>query len=87
MDIPVVSGLADNRVRELMISRFGGRSLPFMEATPQTLEQVLEELTIDPELRKVLAKRGRKHVGLFHSGAAVVDRAVSIYERLLRERQ
>lgn len=87
MGIPVVSGVADNRVRELMVGKFGGRSLPFLEATPHTLERTLETLIIDPDLRSALARRGRKHVELFHSGAAIVARATDIYERLLARRK
>jgi hypothetical protein len=84
MDIPVVSGVHDERVRELMVGAFG--AIPFLEATPRSLERVLESLIIDPDLRSAVALRGRKHVERFHSGAAVVARATDIYERLLERK-
>jgi hypothetical protein len=84
MGIPVVSGVHDPRVHELMVALFGG--LPFMEATPRTIDRSLEALVVDADLRAAVALRGKAHLERFHSGPAVVKRATDIYERAMAYR-
>jgi hypothetical protein len=77
MGIPVVSGLVDPAAREnalAMWSRF-----PWADATPQTLEAVVEHLVTDPEWRTELGERGRKHGLEWHSEPAVVRRMLDLY--------
>jgi hypothetical protein len=77
MGIPVVSGLVDPAAREnalAMWSRF-----PWADATPQTLEAVVEHLVTDPEWRTELGERGRKHGLEWHSEPAVVQRMLALY--------
>jgi len=84
MGIPVVAGVVDPAVRAEMVRRFG--VLPFVEATPQTLERVLERLVRSPTRRARSAAVGRAHVERFHSQAAVVDRLEPIYRDAIERR-
>lgn len=85
MRIPVVSGLADNRVRELMVGMFGGT--PFMDVSAVSLYRGLESLVTDPDLRSSVGRQGWNHIQRVHSSQAVVDKAVDIYERAMAQAQ
>lgn len=76
--IPVLAGVADPRVRDLMLERFGGE-LPFVETTPGTIEQNLERLIQSAEMRAEYGARGLAHARLFHDERLVVDRLEEIY--------
>jgi hypothetical protein len=77
MGIPVVAGVADQAVREVMLDRFG--HMPFVEATEQTIEQELERLITSPAMRAEYAELGTAHVQRFHDGAKVVPILKAIY--------
>lgn len=80
MGIPVVSGIANPETRGRMLSDFGGE-LPFVNATPDTLETLVERLIADRDERARWGETGRAHVDRFHAPAAVVERALDIYAR------
>lgn len=79
MGIPVVSGLDSDFGRRKGLEMWG--SLPWADATPATLEAVIEHLIFDAEWRAALAERGRAHVERWHSQRSVVERALATYER------
>lgn len=81
MGIPVISGLTDPRSRAAMLTEFG--ELPFVDATPATLVEIVEQLVRSPELRAEHGERGRLHAERIHSERAVVNRAIPIYEGAL----
>lgn len=81
MGIPVVSGLMDPEARLRGLEMWGGR-LPWADATPATLEAVIEHLIRDPDWRKDLGERGRRHGEEWHSEPAVVDRLLELYYEL-----
>lgn len=47
-----------------------GRDLPIVEATPETLVDVIRELVSDPDAARVIAARGPAFVKAVHSGSA-----------------
>lgn len=64
----VVVGHVLPAVRE-RIARETGMSLPIVEATPDTLRKVVEDLLIDRERARALAAAGPAYVAAVHSGA------------------
>jgi hypothetical protein len=60
--------------------------LPFMEATPDTLEGVLEALLVDEGLRAAWADRGREHAWRWHDERKVVTQLQGIYEDAVQRR-
>ena len=80
MGIPDVSGVANPDTRALMLADFGRRSTPFLEATADNLEGILEWLISDRSHIETWGEIGRSHVRRFHSQQAVVKRAIQIYE-------
>lgn len=81
MGIPVVAGVTEPAVRARMVETFG--DLPFVEATADTLPDVLAWLVDDATARRDWGERGRAHVERFHSQRAVVDRLEPIYQQAL----
>lgn len=77
MGLPVIAGVTDPEVRARMVERFG--SLPFVEATPDSLADRLAELVTDPETRQDWATFGQAHAQRFHSEAACAARLDRIY--------
>lgn len=77
MGIPVVSGFADSVAVQTSRVLFG--QLPWANATPKTLESVIEHLVVDEVWRSRLGKRGRAHAERWHSQAAVVKMATGFY--------
>lgn len=77
MGIPVVAGVADLRVRHEMLRRFG--ELPFVDATPQTLQHVLGDLVASAAMRREYGQRGLEHARRFHDERVVVGQLVDIY--------
>lgn len=77
MGIPVVSGIANSSARERMIGEWG--SLPFAEATEDTLEAVLTRLVADASERALWAGIGRSHFLKYHDAPRVVERLAGIY--------
>lgn len=77
MGIPVISGIADPGFRAVMLDVFG--ELPFIEATPDTLDAVLDRVIADADLRQEYAALGLEHAQRVHSEEAVARRAVALY--------
>ncbi len=75
--VPVVAGTEDPSVRDLMLSTFG--SLPYVEATEQTIEPTLARLIESRAMREDYGQRGLAHVRRFHDDRVVVDLLKSIY--------
>lgn len=84
MGMPVVAGAADPQVRAAMLSRWG--TLPFAEATPQTLEKVLGQLVRSKAARQEYAEIGRQHFGQFHDEEVVVPMLEAVYASARRTR-
>jgi hypothetical protein len=79
MEIPTVAGWADPVDRALFVEATGTEP-PFVEATPDTLEEALEPLIASAVLRAEWGARGRAFVEAFHSDRAVVDRLMAVYK-------
>lgn len=79
MGIPVVSGVADRGTEARMRADFG--ALPFVNANSDTLEEIVAEQLRDADLRRHWGLMGQSHIRRFHSPAAVVQKALEIYER------
>ncbi|MBL4954593.1 glycosyltransferase family 4 protein [Neobacillus sp. OS1-32] len=76
MGKPVVAFIRDD-VR----SKFPDE-LPIVQATPETLADVLLELIQDPQRRYQLGVAGRKYVETYHSGEKIASELLSIYQQL-----
>lgn len=61
--------------------------LPIVNATQETLPNVLEELINEPELRRNLGQRGRAYVEKNHNALEVAKKLKGIYEELLQRHQ
>lgn len=63
------------------IARQTGLELPIVEATPDTLRTVVEELAADPARAREIAEAGRRYVSAVHSGAesarALIERWIT----------
>jgi len=62
-------------------------NLPIINITPNTLCDRLEELIIDPELRKKIGKESRKYVEKVHSNDVVCKDLLDVYRRLWNARK
>lgn len=91
MGLPVVAGVDPERAawvnhpipsttRGRMLHEFGG-ALPFAEASPDSLVDVLRELVTSAELRADWALRGMAHVARFHGQRPALERLLALYER------
>lgn len=56
--------------------------LPIVQATPETLADVLLELLQNPERRHELGKAGRRYVETYHSAERVTNELIKIYHQL-----
>ncbi|GAA0328769.1 hypothetical protein GCM10008967_19090 [Bacillus carboniphilus] len=56
--------------------------LPIVQATPENIGEVLQELIQNPEKRYELGQAGRKYVEKFHAADLVADQLLKIYEQL-----
>ena len=77
MGLPVVAGVADPAVREAMLRAWG--ALPFAEASPDTLVNVLRALAVEPALRWAYAARGMAHFERWHREDVVAEQLVAVY--------
>lgn len=76
MGIPVMAGVSDQTVRAAMLGRW--TVLPFIETSTRTIEQDLERVIVEADLRSEYAAIGAAHVERWHSEAAVVERLAPI---------
>jgi glycosyltransferase involved in cell wall biosynthesis len=81
MGLPVVAGMTDPVTRERMMENFG--SLPFIDARPDTLDEILIDLVTDRTLREHWGSSGRRHAERFHSESAVAERLDGIYAQAI----
>jgi hypothetical protein len=79
MGIPVVSGIANQDTREMMVRDFDRRATPFVEANPGNLLGILEWLCDEASRRREWGRIGHEHAKAYHSQKAVVERAIAIY--------
>jgi hypothetical protein len=77
MGIPVMAGVADRTVRAAMLDRWS--VLPFIETSTTTLEEDLERVILDADLRAQYARIGSAHVERWHSEPVVVERMARIF--------
>lgn len=68
-------------IREDVRAKFPD-DLPIVQATPETLADVLLELVKDPERRHELGKAGRKYVKRYHAAKVITNDLIKIYEQL-----
>lgn len=78
MGIPVVAGVVDERVRNLMLSRWG--TLPFFESSAEDLSDRLEMLVRSESLRQEYALIGIDHAMRWHDERNVVATLSEIYQ-------
>ncbi|MCR2822856.1 glycosyltransferase family 4 protein [Lederbergia panacisoli] len=76
MGKPVVAFIRDD-VREKF-----PKDLPIVQATPETIADVLLELVQNPKRRHELGRAGRRYVEKYHSAKRVTDELVKIYRKL-----
>lgn len=79
MGQPVVAG-ATPTILARMRREYRRKSLPFVEATPDTLYERLEELVTSADARTEAAARGAAHVTRFHAPEAAARRLRALYE-------
>lgn len=84
LGLPVVAGVADPWVRNVMLQIFG--DIPFFESSRKNLARDLEDLATDRDLRAQWAALGYDHVKRFHEEKVVVDQLAGIY-RMAYERK
>lgn len=77
--IPVVAGTTDPWTRDRMLEMWG--ELPFTEASPETLTDVLEQLVVDAEWRASEARRGTLHFEKYHDERRVLPLLMDVYEQ------
>lgn len=85
MGIPVIAGFSQYpEWRAHAQRRWGGGTLPFVEANEENLYEVLRAVADDDDLRDAAGRHGRSHVEQFHSERAVVRLLSYIYDRAWR---
>ena len=89
MGIPVIAGLVDSKwaspaVRAKMIEVWG--NLPFIEHTVGDLAEVLQEVTLNEDLRKKYSQIGLDHFKRWHDERQTVKQLTGIYNELLQSR-
>lgn len=83
MGIATVGGFADPAHQRIYLDLV--QESPFVEATPETLGQVLEHLVSDPEYRRQSGERAYSVVRRVHGSGEVVKRLESIYDKTIEE--
>jgi len=89
MGIPVIAGLVDSEwaneeVRQMMLTHWG--QLPFIEHTRSNLSEVLQEVTLNEDLRREYKQIGLNHFRNFHDERIVVKMLTEVYNELLQSR-
>lgn len=79
MGLPVIAGAAPQTL-DRMTDEFG--SLPFCEATVDTIADALDQMK-DAKVRATWARKGKAHVKRWHDGRETVARLTNVYEALL----
>jgi hypothetical protein len=81
MGIPVIAG-ADAWTLAKMREVYGSKTLPFYEATEETIADALIALE-DKKTRATYAKRGMAHVRKFHDELPALTRLAELYHRAI----
>lgn len=68
-------------IREDLIDKFP-EELPLVNANPDTIEEVLEELILDAQLRHNIGKASRAYVEKYHDSRVVADDLIEIYKEI-----
>jgi len=68
-------------IREDVRQKFP-KDLPIVQATPETLADVLLELIQNPKRRHDLGEAGRRYITKYHSAEHVTDELLKIYQKL-----
>lgn len=79
MGIPVVAGVTDLAVRDLMVRTFG--QLPFFEANEANLTERLRDIATDDTVRAQWGLLGLEHVQRFHDDRFVAALLADIYHQ------
>lgn len=77
MGLPVVAGVSDWQARQRMLAQWG--RLPFVEASPETLVDVLRRLVLSRAAREDGAAAGMEHFLRYHDEARVVPVLTALY--------
>jgi hypothetical protein len=89
MGIPVIAGMVDSEwanpaVKAKMVEMWG--QLPFIEHTRDDLAEVLQEVTLNEDLRRNYSQIGLNHFRNFHDERVVVKMLTDVYNELLQSR-
>lgn len=71
---PVVCYILDENVIKY------GKELPIINANPETIENVLEELILSPEKRNIIGKKSRLYAKKTFNSKIVAEKLIKIYE-------
>lgn len=77
MGMPVVAGTHDPAVRDAMLARWG--RLPYLEATEDTVYEVLRQLVSSAAMRADWAAIGGEHFDRYHAARVVVAQLQQLY--------
>lgn len=86
MSIPIVAGCIGAKNTPERIRNICGK-LPFVEATEETLYNVLEQLILDEGMRKEYGKIGLDYVKKWHIPPYVTDLAIKTYKEAIEMRK
>lgn len=73
-------------IRDDLLDRYAGRSLPILNANPENVFQVLKEVLDTSEKRKSLGMKGRTYVQTYHEDKVIAQKLVQIYSCVLDDR-
>lgn len=76
MGKPVVAFIRDD------VRRKFPKDLPIVQATPETLKDVLQDLIKNPKKRHDIGVASRKYVETYHAAERVTDKLIKIYRKL-----
>jgi hypothetical protein len=83
MGIPVIAG-ADSWTLAKMREVYGSETLPFYEASEESIEYALLDLASSKMKRTTYAKRGMAHVRKFHDEKPAITRLAELYSMAIR---
>lgn len=70
-------------IREDLIEKYP-YDLPLVNANPNNIERVLEELIVDAKLRNEIGKASRRYVEKYHDSLVVADDLLKIYDEIAK---
>jgi rhamnosyl/mannosyltransferase len=81
---PVITTALPSAVREVNVPEVTGLEVPLRDVG--ALASALERLAHDPRLRRTMGEAGRKRVAERFTQAAMAEKHIALYERILAER-